>query len=58
MEEAEEVEEDPEPAEEQRVARPQEEEEMRNSSEPNHPPLTEIAKTSIDSCRISRDTCR
>ena len=43
--------------ERQPVVQPQGEEEMRNSSEQNHPPLTGIAKTLTDSCQTSRDIC-
>ena len=45
-------------APQQEEQQPQEEEEMRNSLERNHQPSMEIGKTSTDSFRISKDTCR
>ena len=52
-----EVAEEVEGAAQQQVGQPQEEEEMRNSSEQNHLPSAGIDKTSTDSFQISKDTC-
>ena len=42
---------------EQQQEQLQGEEAMRNSSEQNHPPSTEITKTLTDSFRTSKGTC-
>ena len=45
-------------AQQQEAQQSQEEEEMQNSSKQNRLLSVETAKTSTDSSRISKDTCR